>query len=313
MNFKSKASRQEKQVRNFGRGFGLAGLILLAISMTMAGTFGWGLGHELSAKIGTATLFVTIDFLGALLMSVIGLFFAWRWWTIGCLSVVALILCSGCSMLAVFGFQASNRGAVTKQYESTERRADDRLKWLRGLGSQKDLRDRDKLLSEEREQYRETQKETQPDPDAQASELAKMFGVEKGQAQRVLSMGISAFVLLMQFVCLSMRSFLRHRVEPVIAAHAMSGASVTVAQSTPKFGKFGAVPAAKVGRDAARSEVIKMLVTGERWPKNKDLAERWGVSETTVCHWLQKFGEEGHDIPFRGRGKLRLINGGGTA
>jgi hypothetical protein len=65
-----------------------------------------------------------------------------------------------------------------------------------------------------------------------------------------------------------------------------------------KFGKFGA----KLSKDDARRDVIRMLVAEDLFPSNLELARHWRVSPTTVCHWLQDFREEGHRIPPSPRG-----------
>ena len=49
-----------------------------------------------------------------------------------------------------------------------------------------------------------------------------------------------------------------------------------------------------------------MLVVGEPFPPNIEMAKRWNVSTTTVCHYLQALRDEGHDIPVSPRGGKRV-------
>ena len=309
MTLRQKPSRMEKSVRNTERGFMLAGVTLLVISMGMAGKFGWGLGHDIPSKIGFATFFVLADFVGALCMSVVGLMFAWRWWLVGVITVFAMLFCVGFSIMSVFGFQSANRAAVSASYKKSTERADDRLKWLRQQSVAKDLaKERQSFLAEEREQYRETQKSTEPDPDAQASGVAKMLGIEEEDAQRYLSMVGSAFILLLQFICLSLRSFLRHRVEPAIAAQ-------QVADGNSKYSTRNSNGFSKAD---ARSD-LDALMAGGFDPRKRGnqalLASRWGWPPNSTGRWLRDQPDLNMPPPGRRNGtkRPRHVNGNGHA
>ena len=210
--------RAEKQARNLGRIFFWCGMILLCISMGMAGKFGFGLGRELPDKVGNALFYVLADGVGAALMMVVGLLFARRWYGVGVLATIALAACIVFSVTSIFGFQAANRVAISEGKKLNAERVEDRLKWLRGMMVDKGLsKERQSFLSEEREQFTAMQG-MDALPDAQASELAKLLGIDTDQAQRGMNIAGSGFILFLQFVCLSLSSFLRQRVEPEIAA-----------------------------------------------------------------------------------------------
>jgi hypothetical protein len=277
-----KASRMEKQVKNLERGFLLAGVVLLMITMTMAGKFGWGLGHELPAQIGNATFFVIADFVGALLMSAVGLLFAWRWWGVGSLSVLAMVVCIGFSMASIFGFQSANRTAVSKNYDAQQKRGDDRLSWLRNSAIDKSLaKERQSFLAEERDQYNKLEK-FEPDPDAQATELAKLLSIDKDQTQRGLNIIGAAFIIFLQFVCLSLRSFLRHRVAPAIQAWDTANSRQLTAD---KPGNSGISPSFSEGQ--ARTDLDRLLSGGYTLDNFAFLARRWGWTNNKVGRWLR--------------------------
>jgi len=135
--------------------------------------------------------------------------------------------------------------------------------------------------------------------DGQATTISRVTGLNEAQTRSWAITGTSAALLFIQHACLWFYGFLRHRVEPVVSALAASGhANSGDAQFEAQFGKFGA----KLSKDDARRDVIRMLVAEDSFPSNLELARRWRVSPTTVCHWLQDFREEGHGIPPSPRG-----------
>jgi len=95
------------------------------------------------SRFGFAIFYAGADFIGSLFMAGVGVLFAWRWYTAGFLLLVATCMCIAFSMVTIFGFQSSNRTAVTINYEAKQKQADKRLDWLRGLTVDKNLtRDR---------------------------------------------------------------------------------------------------------------------------------------------------------------------------
>ncbi len=282
--------RMDRQIRNLERGFLVGGLVMLALSMGMAAKFGWGLGHDDPSKWGFAVFYAGADFVGALLMSAVGILFAWRWRLAGTIFTGAMCICIAFSILSIFGFQSSNRTAVSKNYETKQKQADKRLDWLRGLTVDKSLgKDREKLLSEEREQYRGMQQDTDANPDQQADELAKVFGTTKDEAQRGLNMTASAFILFLQFTCLSLRSFLRHRVGPAINAfHHGPQPSDSARRSHNGVGNN----VVQVTREAAKLDLQQQIAAGVEL-SNEEYAQRWRVTDSKASRWQTEFAREG--------------------
>ncbi len=289
MSASPKTSRQEKQVRNLERGFMLAGLVLLVITMGMAGQFGWGLGHDVSGKVGNATFFVVADFVSALLMSAVGLLFAWRWYGVGSLVIFAMVICIGFSMASIFGYQSANRSAVSRNYDTQIKRADERLGWLRNSAVDKSLaKERTSFLAEEKEQFAKLD-QIQPDPDAQSTELAKLLAMGKDETQRGLTVIGAVFIIFLQFVCLSLRSFLRHRVAPAINAF---NYGPKVSEQNQHSRDTSTDSSAQVSRKQAKSDVQAQVAAGVEL-SNREYAARWSVTEAKASRWLSEFSREG--------------------
>jgi dsRNA-specific ribonuclease len=49
----------------------------------------------------------------------------------------------------------------------------------------------------------------------------------------------------------------------------------------------------KLSKDEAREDIIKAALAGARIESNRELADRWGVSEGCACKWLSDFRREG--------------------
>jgi hypothetical protein len=154
--------------------------------------------------------------------------------------------------------------------------------------------------------------ETQADPDAQATELATMLGIGKDTAQRRLNIMASAFILFLQFTCLSLRSFLRHRVAPAISA--LTNGPLGPGKSGQLSGQLSNA-ARKVTIEQARQDVQANVSAGVAIC-NLEYAERWGVDEGRASRWISQFVREGHaQREWRGQRKvlvrkgLRALNG----
>ncbi len=304
--------RAAKQVRNLEFGLLLGGIVLLGLTMSMAGRFGYGLGHDELGRWGNAAFYVTVDAIGAALMSAIGILVAWRHYSMAALTTFAMAICVTFSVASIFGFQSANRTAVTKNYEATEKRGDDRLNWLRGQVADKSLtKERSTFLAEEREQYKNLQ-QVQSDPDAQASELAAMLGVKKGEAQRGLNIAGAFIMLFLQFSVLSLRSYLRHRVSPAVDAWTTANIRELTADnldnpdSPPQFSKAD-----------ARADLVRLIERGFSLDKHgafSTLAKRWGWKVNTTARFVR--GQADFNAPAppkRNRKSVEHVNGNGRA
>ncbi len=311
-----KPSRMERQVQNLERYFLLGGMLMLALTMGMAARFGWGLGSDDVGRVGHALFYAGADAIGAALMSAVGLLFAWRWRTAAVIITVATIFCIAFSMASIFGFQSANRTAVTQNYEAAQGRADKRLEWLRNQTMDKGLaKDRQTFIAEEREQFKAMQS-SESDPDAQASELAKMLGIKKDQAQRHLNLIGAAFILFLQFVCLSLRSFLRHRVAPVL----MSQREMVDGISKFSNGRSGKSEGSW-SNHKARSDLTELLAGGFDVTARGSLsflARRWGWPPNSTNRWLRRQPDISLPVPKRRSvqsvdNRAPALNGNGRA
>jgi hypothetical protein len=285
--------RAEKQARNQSRLLLWFGLMLLGISMSMAGKFGFGLGKELPDKIGNAVFYVLADAVGAVLMVTVGLLFARRMHAWGCFAALALVACIGFSITSIFGFQAANRVAISEGKKAAISRAEERLQWLRGGVVDKSLaKERTSFLSEEREQFNAMQS-MDVTPDAQAKELAKLLGIEPDVAQRGMNIAGSGFILFLQFVCLSLSSFLRQRVEPEIAAQEAAISITNPRQLSANNSDKTNEPDKWVGYNHAHAfaDLRVLLEKGLDLTARgaiSNLAKRWGWSPQRVRRWLSE-------------------------
>ncbi len=304
--------RAARQVRNIEFGLLAGGIVLLGLTMSMAGRFGFGLGHDALGSWGNAAFYMTADALGAVLMSAVGILFAWRHYVVGTMITFAMVVCVVFSMNSIFGFQSTNRTAVTTNYDAVQGRAEKRLDWLRGQVVDKSLaKERSTFLAEEREQFKSLQT-VQADPDAQASELAKILGIGKDDAQRRLNMVSAAFILFLQFVCLSLRSFLRHRVEPAVSAWTTANDRQLTTASSGNLTNPDVFT-----KTAARADLEKLITTGfrlEKYGAYSTLARRWGWSVNTTSRWVRAQADfDAPPPPKRNRRPAEHANGNGKA
>lgn len=332
----------ERQVRNQISGLSLVAWALLLGCMAMTAMFGWGLGRTLVDKIVFAGSLMAVDLGGALAMKSSGVFSAngerrGVFW-----ASVAAAICAVITFLGMLGFQSESREAQVAAREQAAKLASDTLGWskslavdatLAGAASKGKESAKDKAASTSmtmtagieavgklvRDQIAMLQNgELVVAGDAQGAALSRMsFGlVSEAQARSWVMTAISAAFLSVQYLFQWMAGYMRYRVEPVVSA--MARLPVESGESQGKFGKFGSKFGTKSSKDEARRDVVRMLVTEDRWPANVELARKWGVSTTTACHWLQEFRGEGHAIPPSPRGGRRQkrpaihLNGNGA-
>jgi hypothetical protein len=319
----------EKHVRSQARGLYVVSRVLLISCAAMTGFYGWSFGLSLAEKILWAVALVFVDIAGAYLMSTSGTHSAVgeRNQAKGALILGSLCFCV--TLGGIIGFQGTTREARAQSSEQASKLAAGFLEWSKSitvdaLSEQSKVKDKGASASKTMEagiaavgkavgdQIKNLQSGDIPTVgDGQSATIARVTGLAEADVRSWMTIGLAALLLIIQYGCLYQWSFLRNRVEPLVAAHAASGVPVIAQESHDKFGKSPA----KFAKDAARAEVIRLIVKGERFPQNKALAARWAVSPTTVCHWLQDFADEGHAIPFRGKGKRVLapnLNGNGA-
>lgn len=83
-----------------------------------------------------------------------------------------------------------------------------------------------------------------------------------------------------------------------------------------EFNEFTGNRGPKLTRSQARSELLRMTHTGEVVGSNKEMANRWGVRESTASTWLSEFRREGLCLRERNGKSLTIrarINGNGGA
>jgi hypothetical protein len=309
-----RASRMELYVRNQIRGLSFVGWALLLMCMTMTGLFGWSLGQTLVQKVTNSAGLALIDLAGAFTIKACGTNIAYRTWVGAFWASVGAVMCAGITFTSVLGFQSDSRETRVATRERAAQIADQFIKFSEttitkatsGASKAKSGPNPSLITSSIETLGQAVTKQVEMlkdgtlaiEPDGQATTLARITGLTKEQARSWTTTAFTAGLLFVQYVCQWLVGFMRHRVEPVVSPRAASGYSDDGEAQFGQFGKFGT----KLSKEDARREVIRMLATEISFPSNLELAGRWGVSATTVCHWLQAFRAEGHRIPPSPRG-----------
>src|SRR5262245_11947618 len=316
MRHPQKTSRMERYVGRQIRGLSLGAWLLLVACMAMTGMFGWAIGRTLIEKVITGGGLATIDFLGALLIKACGTNTAERAWAGVAWSAIGAAICAVITFTSILGFQAGSRETQVATQQRALKVAEDFITYskttimqaIEGTPKSKaaqaapnpNLTTGIETLGTAVAKQIEMLKDGTlvVDSDGQATTLARIFHITEEQARSWMTALLAGAFLALQYIAQCVAGFMRCRVGPAVSALPSSGhAIVGGAQFGAQFGKFGA----KLSKEHARLEVIRMLVTEDSFPSNVALARRWGVT-TTVCHWLQDFRSEGHCIPPSPRG-----------
>jgi hypothetical protein len=224
------------------------------------------------------------------------------WW-----GALGAIVCAAITFIGILGFQADNREAKVATDARAAQIADDLINYSKttitqavapktkaGPNPSLVIAGIDTLANAVKKQIDMLKDGTiVVGPDGQARTLAQLTGLTEAQARSWATSALAGAFLFVQYVCQWLAGFMRHRVEPLAA----SGHGV--AQFGEQFGKFAKFG---TGKHDARRDVIRLLVAEDSFPSNRELARRWRVSATTVCHWLRDFRGEGHHIPPSPRG-----------
>jgi hypothetical protein len=313
-----KTSRMERNVRSQIRWLNLVAWVLLIGCMLMTGLFGWSLGRTMLEKGVIAVVLASIDLGGAVLMKSCGTNFAQREWAAVFGGAMGATVCAAITFIGILGFQADNREAKVATDARAVQIAEDLIAFSKTTITQAVeaapktkarpnpslvMAGIETLANAVNKQINMLKDGTiAVVPDGQARTLAHLTGLTEAQARSWATSALAGAFLFVQYVCQWLAGFMRHRVEPVVLALAASGhANSGVAQFGGQFGKFAKFRT-KFGKDDARRDVIRLLVVEGSFPSNTELARRWGVSTTTVCHWLRDFRGEGHHIPPSPRG-----------
>src|SRR5262249_48670650 len=308
-----KASRMERQVRNQTRGlFWVSGALLLAC-MTMTALFGWSLGRTIIDKCVFAMVLAAADLGGAFLMATCGTCSASkeRWAAAGAFAVA--VICYVVTLSGVIGFQSESRENRAAARQRAAELAKGAIEWTKSISGRVIARDAKgkatgastftlgiesvaKVVDDQIAKLNSGELVTVSD--GQATTISRVTGWNEAQTRSWAITGTSAALLVIQYACLWFYGFLRHRIEPAVSALASSTHANSSEAQFGKFGKFGT----QLSKDDARRDVIRLLAAKDLFPSNLELARRWRVSPTTVCHWLQDFRKEGHRIPSSPRG-----------
>ena len=308
----------ERNVRSQIRWLNLVARVLLIGCMFMTALFGWSRGQSMLAQGVIAVALAAFDLGGAVLMKSCGTNSAQREWAGVFWGAIGAAVCAAITFIGILGFQADNREAKVATDARAVQIADDLINYSKTTITQaigaapKTKAGHNPSLAIAGIETLANAVKKQIDmlkdgsitvtPDGQARTLAQLTGLTEAQARSWATSALAGAFLFVQYICQWLAGFMRHRVEPVVSALAAAGdANSGVAQFKGQFGKFAKF-GTKFGKDDARRDVIRLLVAEDSFPSNRELARRWRVSTTTVCHWLRDFRGEGHHIPPSPRG-----------
>jgi hypothetical protein len=324
---KKRPSRMERQVRNLSRGLFWVSSGLLIVCMAMTGLFGWSIGTELSNKIALAVGYGAADAAGALFWAGSGVCFAWRARAVGVLSLVLGSICFAVSLSAVVGFQSANREAIAQARERGMNASTAYLDWsktavtdsaskAKGSGAHV-LSGIEAVGVQVKEQIRMLNAgEIAAVSDGQAYTFAKMLGIKEVDARSWAIGGGSAALLLIQYGCLWLYGFFRHRLEPQIAtwnAMSMPRQVRHTQQSRQSFDVPDQTDA--MSEPDAREELDRLLSTGYRIDNMSFLARRFGWTTHKTARWLRSQTDIKVSPPGK-RGErisVQVMNGNGRA
>ena len=281
-------SRAEKQVRNLCRGLFWVSIILLVVTISMTGRFGWNLGVTYSDKFLYAIGNGAVDVVGALIMAGCGVCIARRSYIAGTLAGLGAVVCILLSGFAIFGFLASNRTAVAKHIAKIEATDAGQLDWLRNQTMAKghNTQQKETFFVGVKEQIREIKSALPQLPDAQAEDLAKLAGIPEEDMRRWLTLLGTGAILFCQFACLGLYGYIRQRIEPDLA-DAGKGEPTSPVLLEPKRKQNRRLT--PFNAEAAREDLLKLLADGHPIPSQAWLGKRWGCSDAAVSQRLNRW------------------------
>lgn len=308
---KPKISASQQQVQSLTRGLYWVGISALVVCMTMTALFGWRTGTSDLDRVLMAATNGLIDLTGALLMSACGVLFAWRYRLAGACVLICASVCIAFSILAIFGFQSSNRVAVAKHAQRVEALDTGQLKWLREQTVEKSLPkgERQSLLGEVKSQIETIKKTGMTPDDEQANNLAPMLNMNIDAIRRWLIMISSSMVLFAQFVCLWLHAFFKHRSQPAetqpshpsnrnLPPGSSNGTSPPYPVSDMVNPQFRLVPdtgqrIGKFSKAQALRDLQNRLAAGEVLPEQNVLVELYKRPKNTISAWLSDWQDRG--------------------
>jgi hypothetical protein len=309
------SSRVERQTRNLARGLFWVGILLLGVTISMTGKFGWDSGTTYPNKWLNAIGHGAVDIVGAMLITGSAVCIGWRYRVAGFIVFLGACVCIAISGIAVFGFLSSNRVGISQSAANAAKVDNDQLEWLRNQTVTKggSASQRDTFLGEIKGQIRELKAADVTAPDTQSSELATMVGVTTAQMNRSLTAINAAAILFAQFAVLWLYGFLRHRIEPDAEDRAnqnsgdgsggTSGWNLAAVKAAPKF------KAVQFSKEQAFAALMQKLAAGEQIPNAQTLCVEWNRPKNTVHIWLKEWGEAGYLTRKRSGNSKAIVAG----
>lgn len=319
-----KASRMERQVRNWGRGLLLVTLILLVITIGMTARYGWNTTPgDYFDKGWQAAVNGAIDLAGPLFAGLFGICVAlrYRFWAFGVAILTAF--CAIYTYQAIVGFRSSSTETLAHARSSAIGLSDRYMAWAtdtvtKRMSDEKGPKGKQEALEsgiaaigqQVKDQIKLLQSGDLPAPDGQAATFARVFGTSEASARSWTTSLTAGLIVAICYGAAAAYGFLRQQLEPAVAALAaadsrqFSGGKTGIAGKVHEFTK-----------EAAREDLDRLLASGGvslgKRGVFSQLARRWGWTVNKTIRWLYDQDDLVASLPRKSRGNIVPLNGSG--
>ena len=321
-----KASRMEKQVRNWGRALLLVTLSLLVVTIGMTARYGWNTTPgDYFDKAQQATINGIVDLAGPIFAGLFGICVAHRYRLWGAILMILTLLCAGYTYQAIVGFRSSSTETLAHARSSALGLSDRYMTWAtdtvtKRLSDEKGQKGKQEALEsgiaaigqQVKDQIRLLQSGDLAAPDGQAATFARMFNTSEANA-RSWTASLTAFLVVV--ICYGSAAacgFLRQQLEPAVVALAAADSRQFTGGKTGIVGKSH-----EFTKSAAREDLDRLLVSGGLSLSKRgvfsQLARRWGWTVNKTIRWLYDQDDLVASLPRKSRTNVVALNGNGRA
>lgn len=325
MSDQPKPSRMEQQIRNQSRGLFWVSAALLIACMTMTGLFGWSFGNSLVNKAVFAMGLGAADLGGAYLIATCGTCLASKQTGAGIGALLAALVCFVVTLTGIIGFQSENREGQAQSRERATKLADTWLDFTTSATAKATQDAKGKSQSQAfavgiesvgkavKDQIAMLQSgELAPLVDGQATTIARLSGCQDAEkckhaeaaARSWAISGTSGALLFIQYACLWFYGFLRHRLEPILAAQNVVGRT--------QFNGVKAFNSSKspaFSEESARERLDLLLAGGfqlDKYGAYSFLGREFGWTTPRTIRWL----ERQSDLTIKAKRRRKSVQNG---
>lgn len=295
---RQKPSRMEKQIRNQARGLFWVSALLLVACATMTGMFGWSMGRTGIEKFVFAMGLVAADLAGAYLIATSGTCAASKEVWAARKAMMAAGVCCILTFTGIVGFQSESREGQVQSRERAIGMSDSFVEWsktttgtavaqAKGRPSETFVLGIKEVGKAVKDQIGMLQSgELAGVADGQATTFGRLTGMSEASTRSWAISGTSGALLFIQYACLWFYGFLRHRLEPIVAAQSLVSSSQFSAEKAASFANHA------IFTDAQARDDLTLLLRGgfqvDKYGAYSYLARRFGWSPNRTIRWLRQ-------------------------